>query len=152
MTRVAKQIVDLRSIARSHTESAVRVLASVMQQPKAPHAARVTAASVLLDRGWGKAPQQLVSEDGLDIRITIRQIIERAGEVIDVEPETIDDSSQQIEKRANLLFYRVYVLRPFDDLSRDAHTRRQLAQRLARDRAPGRGISRGGRSGLSRVR
>jgi hypothetical protein len=36
----------------------------------------VSAASALLDRGWGKAPQPHSGEDGGDIRITIRQILE----------------------------------------------------------------------------
>jgi hypothetical protein len=39
--------------------------------------ARITAAAVLLDRGWGKAPQPVTGADGEgDIRITIRNIIE----------------------------------------------------------------------------
>ena len=38
----------------------------------------LSAASALLDRGWGRAPQ--VGEDGGDIRITIRQIVEGGDE------------------------------------------------------------------------
>jgi hypothetical protein len=34
------------------------------------------AAGILLDRGWGRALQSHVGEDGGDIRVTIRQIIE----------------------------------------------------------------------------
>jgi hypothetical protein len=41
----------------------------------APAAARVSAASALLDRGWGKPPQPHTGEDG-DIRVTVRTIIE----------------------------------------------------------------------------
>jgi hypothetical protein len=40
----------------------------------------VSAASALLDRGWGKAPQPHSGEDGGDIRITIRQIVEGGDE------------------------------------------------------------------------
>jgi hypothetical protein len=36
----------------------------------------VSAASALLDRGWGKAPQPHTGEDDKDIRITIRKITE----------------------------------------------------------------------------
>lgn len=50
-----KRPVDIRSLARSHTETAIRVLAGIMRQATAPAASRVAAASVLLDRGWGKA-------------------------------------------------------------------------------------------------
>jgi hypothetical protein len=51
---MAKAPIDLRSLARSHTETAVKTLASIMNMADAPPAARVGAASALLDRGWGK--------------------------------------------------------------------------------------------------
>lgn len=54
---MAKAATDIRSLARSHTESALRVLAGIMNEPEAPHAARVAAANSLLDRGWGKPVQ-----------------------------------------------------------------------------------------------
>ena len=78
MPRGPKEIVDIRSMARSHTEMSIGVLAKVAASPKANESARVAAANSLLDRGWGKAPQQLVGEDGGDIKIVIRQIIETA--------------------------------------------------------------------------
>lgn len=43
----------------------------------ASEGARVQAAGILLDRGWGKAAQPVTGQDGEgDIRITIRNIIE----------------------------------------------------------------------------
>jgi hypothetical protein len=36
----------------------------------------VSAAGILLDRGWGRAPQCHVGEDDKDVRITIRNIVE----------------------------------------------------------------------------
>jgi hypothetical protein len=51
---MAKAKADIRSLARSHTESAINVLAGIMNQPDANPAARVAAATALLDRGWGK--------------------------------------------------------------------------------------------------
>ena len=41
-------------------------------------AARVSACSIILDRGWGKAEQPHTGADGGDIKITIRNIIEGA--------------------------------------------------------------------------
>jgi hypothetical protein len=46
---------DLRSLARAHTKLAIKTLAGMLSQEAVPAAARVQAASVLLDRGWGKA-------------------------------------------------------------------------------------------------
>ena len=86
-----KAVADIRSLARAQTEQAIKVLTGVMNQKGAPPAARVTAASLLLDRGWGKAPQQLVGEEGGDIKIVIRQIIENA--VVSPEPDLIEDQS-----------------------------------------------------------
>lgn len=62
-------------MARAHTETMVRVLASVANSSEAD-GARVQAAGILLDRGWGKAEQ--VHSGGVDgdIRITIRTILE----------------------------------------------------------------------------
>lgn len=54
---MAKALTDIRSLARTHTETALRVLAGIMQESTAPHAARVSAATALLDRGWGKPHQ-----------------------------------------------------------------------------------------------
>jgi hypothetical protein len=61
---MAKAKEDIRSLARKHTASAVKCLAGIMNQPKAPAAARVAAANALLDRGWGKAAQPLTGEGG----------------------------------------------------------------------------------------
>jgi hypothetical protein len=36
----------------------------------------VSAAGILLDRGWGKAPQPHAGEEGQDIHVTIRKMIE----------------------------------------------------------------------------
>lgn len=55
---------DLVQLARAHTESAVRTLIGIMTQPKAPAAARISAAQTLLDRGWGKAAQPHTGKDG----------------------------------------------------------------------------------------
>ena len=72
---MAKAPADLRSLARAHTESGIQTLAGIARN-SASDATRVQAVGILLDRGWGKAPQQHTGEDGNDIRITIRQIVE----------------------------------------------------------------------------
>lgn len=68
---MAKNLTDIRSLARGHTEGALATLASIMHSAEAPPAARVAAANALLDRGWGK-PTQVIQgdEDGGPITIT----------------------------------------------------------------------------------
>jgi hypothetical protein len=58
---------QLGDLARTYTETAIATLAEICQDPKAPSSARVGAASVLLDRGWGKAPQEVTITDGIDV-------------------------------------------------------------------------------------
>jgi hypothetical protein len=67
---------NLGSLARAHTEMGVKVLAGIASAEDAPPAARVAAVTALLDRGWGRAPQVHSGEDGGDITITIRRILE----------------------------------------------------------------------------
>ena len=68
---------DIRSLARGHTELCIKVLAGIVSQEAVPPAARVSAAGILLDRGWGRAPQPQVGGNGEnDIKITVRNITE----------------------------------------------------------------------------
>lgn len=63
---MAKASIDIRSLARSHTKTAISTLAGIMREPDSPAAARVAAAIALLDRGWGR-PQQTME-------MTVRKI------------------------------------------------------------------------------
>lgn len=60
---MARTPTEIKSLARSHTETALNTLVGVMNQPDAPPAARVTAANSLLDRGWGKPTQPISGDD-----------------------------------------------------------------------------------------
>ena len=54
---MARSPAEIRSLARSHTRSALNVLVGVMQNKDATPAARVSAANAILDRGWGHGLQ-----------------------------------------------------------------------------------------------
>jgi hypothetical protein len=82
---------DLRSLARGHTELCIKVLAGIVSQEAVPAAARVSAAGILLDRGWGKAPQALSGEDGGSIQVIIRSIADTTEES---EPLLIEHETQ----------------------------------------------------------
>jgi hypothetical protein len=71
---VSKTPTQIKSLARGHTETAINVLAGIMNQSDAPHSARVSAATSLLDRGWGKPAQAIVGDDEYD-PISVREII-----------------------------------------------------------------------------
>ena len=54
---MSKAPVEIRSLARSHTSKALKVLKEIMENADIQAAARVSAAVALLDRGWGKPAQ-----------------------------------------------------------------------------------------------
>lgn len=56
----------LADMAQEHAEAAMRTLASIHADPETPAAARVSAATAILDRAYGKPPQSLdlTSSDG----------------------------------------------------------------------------------------
>lgn len=82
---MAKALVEIRSLARSHTRTAIRVLVGIMRSEDATPAARVSAANAILDRGWGKATQPL--ENGSDGPLELVHRIER----VIVHPESPDE-------------------------------------------------------------
>jgi len=63
------------------------VLAGIVSQEAVPPAARVTAAGILLDRGWGKAPQAITGENSEGgINVIIRH--NRSQKVAPIFPPT----------------------------------------------------------------
>lgn len=53
---------DVKEMARGLSPKAIETLGEIMQDKGAPPAARVSAASTILDRGYGKAPQHITTE------------------------------------------------------------------------------------------
>jgi hypothetical protein len=54
-----KATAAVKEIAGQYNEKAVKMLAAIMNDPQAPHAARVAAAGQLLDRGHGRPSQSM---------------------------------------------------------------------------------------------
>src|SRR6266478_4888844 len=73
--QMARLPTEIRSLARSHTRTALNVLVGVMRSKDATAAAKVSAANAILDRGWGKAPQAI--QNGDDGAFELIQRIER---------------------------------------------------------------------------
>jgi hypothetical protein len=83
-----KTITEIRSLARSHTRAAINALVGVMRSKDATHAARVSAANAILDRGWGKAAQALENADSGAL-----ELIHKIERVI-VHPENCDSEGE----------------------------------------------------------
>jgi len=81
--QMRKTLTEIRSLARSHTKTALNVLVGIMRSEDATAAARVSAANAILDRGWGKATQPVGNDDGT------LELIHRIERVI-VHPENPD--------------------------------------------------------------
>ena len=67
-----KTLIDMQELARSHTGAAIQALVDALKDDKQ----RVSAAQVLLDRGWGK-PQQTIEGTG-SMTMTILTGVPRA--------------------------------------------------------------------------
>ena len=78
----------IASLARSYTETAIKTLAGIMMEPTSPPMARIMAAKVLLDRGWGK-PKEMHSE--VDGNKTLLKVV---NEIVHVH-----ETREQIEFR-----------------------------------------------------
>jgi hypothetical protein len=63
---------EVKLLAQQHTEAAIERLAYWMMQDDDP-AASVKAASTMLDRGWGKAVQQVEVKDKTERRLSYAQ-------------------------------------------------------------------------------
>lgn len=72
-----KVTASIRDAAREYTKDALQTLVDVMRDDEAPHAAKVSAANSILDRGYGK-PSTVLSgdEDGGAIQ-TVTEIVLR---------------------------------------------------------------------------
>lgn len=68
-----KATVSIKEAAREYTDAALKTLVSVMQDAEAPHAAKVSAANSILDRGYGKASTVITGdEDGGAVKVATR--------------------------------------------------------------------------------
>ena len=80
-TSNARTLTEIRSLARSHTRTAIRVLVGIMRSDDATPAARLSAANAILDRGWGKAAQPVENGEGgmLELIQRIERVIVHPG-------------------------------------------------------------------------
>jgi len=84
-TSRARTLTEIRSLARSHTRTALRVLVGIMRSDEATPAVRLSAANAILDRGWGKAAQPIEnSEDGApELVHRVERVIVRPEEAVE---------------------------------------------------------------------
>lgn len=69
-----KATADIKAAAQLHTDAMLSVLLAIAQDAAAPHAARVTAATKVLEFGNGKPAQavELTGKDGGPVSTTVR--------------------------------------------------------------------------------
>jgi hypothetical protein len=90
---------DVIALARDLTPIAINVLSRIMQNPNEPAGARVSAASIILDRGWGKPLQTLATPDGnspISLHLLATQFVGKQllAERADQPPPTIQHEGE----------------------------------------------------------
>ena len=86
-----KEVREVKVLARERTATAIEVLARIMEDPKAPPAARVAACRELLDRGYGRP------ESALNAKIETTQPAEEL-DVSQLEPEEFKQLQELCDK------------------------------------------------------
>ncbi len=94
----AKQITDVRDLARQCTADAVATLKDVMLDKESAAAARVAAANGLLDRGHGKAVQHIEAEISVYDSLNLPQK-QALLEVIDEIIDGLDEGNEEDPER-----------------------------------------------------
>jgi hypothetical protein len=87
--KMPKNLGHIESLARSYTDTAIKTLAGIMMEQTSPPMARIVAAKVLLDRGWGKPKEMHHSE--VDDSKTLLKVV---NEIVHVH-----ETREQIEFR-----------------------------------------------------
>src|SRR5262249_44658128 len=88
------------SLARSYTDTAIKTLAGIMMEPNCPPMARVAAAKVLLDRGWGKPKEMHHSE--VDDNKTLLKVVNEIVHVYETREQIeFKDQTPMIEITPN---------------------------------------------------
>jgi hypothetical protein len=64
-----KSAAEVRALARENTVGAIQTLVRVHSNPKSPPAARVAAASEILNRGWGRPAGDIENAEALVIKV-----------------------------------------------------------------------------------
>jgi len=85
----------MRNLCKARTREAIDTLSTLMNDDTQTGAVRVTAANSLLDRAWGRAPQQI--DVDIEVKTTFVDVLRRAAEIekereatlIDITPDDI---------------------------------------------------------------
>jgi hypothetical protein len=97
--RALKQrtLTEIKSVARTHTNVAMRALVQIAGDKNAPAHARVLAANALLDRGWGKPLQTIASEDDKPLQFVhrIERVIVHPGDNVTMQA-VIEESVERM--------------------------------------------------------
>lgn len=93
-----KLVEEVRNLAQTHTEDAVRAIYEIMEDTRQQGSVRIAAANAILDRGWGKPAQSIAVSQPNDVSIdmlTTEELKRRIVESLQMRSHLA--SSQQIE-------------------------------------------------------
>jgi hypothetical protein len=88
---------EVKELARAYSEEAIKTLATVMKDKKAPASARVRAANAIIDRAYGKPTQHIEAHVDLIDRLSLseQEALSAALAVLgDEEPEESHDAEE----------------------------------------------------------
>ena len=108
---------DLASLARTHTKTATNVVVGILRSNKASDQARLHAAEIIFDRGWGKPKQPIESNERKQLLKEIRLVI-----VNKPEPKTIEHDSELTRNEPEKLAHETRFISRSPAIEPDADT------------------------------
>ncbi len=85
---MSKTLTEIKSLARCHTELAMKTLAGIAQNGTS-ESAKVAASIAILDRGWGKAEQKLEAEHIVRYVADVPEVAETVDEWLKQRDQTL---------------------------------------------------------------
>jgi hypothetical protein len=92
-----KKDLDLAKEAQKHAMKAIKALAEIVEDQTAPPPSRISAASELLDRGFGRAPQSIDLKHTLSLSDEFEQFIRRLNGSEPPVAALVDDREDAID-------------------------------------------------------
>src|SRR5262249_25625186 len=124
--KMPKNLGHIESLARSYTDTAIKTLAGIMMEQTSPPMARIVAAKVLLDRGWGKPKEMHHSE--VDDNKALLKVV---NEIVHVY-----ETREQIEFRDQTPLLELTPEDPDGNGSKSPHERRRRPHHPPRPHLP----------------
>ena len=95
-------LADIRTLARTYTQDAIDTLVYILKDDEARESARIAAATLLLDRGWGK-PEKAMQITNVELPIQDWSTAQLTAFLQDITSTPLDSNPFLIEGKSEAI-------------------------------------------------